>query len=153
MRKWIIFTVVYLACVVAVMNQFKVPPVMGILMGQFGVDTVIGGLLMSICSIMGVFLAFPGAVILRRLGPTRSGLAGLGCIVLGCAVGAAAIGITSSSCVLSCRHWCIHRDSWYHKHSCPFCWPESGWPRAICVGPCGQWCPGSCLRPLTWVWA
>ena len=45
MRKWIIFTVVYLACVVAVMNQFKVPPVMGILMGQFGVDTVIGGLL------------------------------------------------------------------------------------------------------------
>jgi hypothetical protein len=29
MRKWIIFTVVYLACVVAVMNQFKVPPVMG----------------------------------------------------------------------------------------------------------------------------
>ncbi|WP_158408588.1 CynX/NimT family MFS transporter [Desulfosporosinus fructosivorans] len=88
MRKWAIFSVIYFSCVVAIMNQFKVPPVMGILMGQFHVDTVVAGLLMSLFSVTGIILAFPGAAFLKRIGAKRSGMVALGCIVLGCVVGA-----------------------------------------------------------------
>ncbi|TGE35110.1 MFS transporter [Desulfosporosinus fructosivorans] len=90
MRKWTIFGVVYLALIVAIMSQFKVPPVMGVLMKEFHVNAVTAGWFMSVFSVMGIILAFPAAMILKRFGPKISGMVALSCTVLGSAVGAMA---------------------------------------------------------------
>ncbi|WP_158408591.1 CynX/NimT family MFS transporter [Desulfosporosinus fructosivorans] len=88
--RWAIFIVVYLSNVIACLNQFKVPPVMGILMQEFHVNSTTAGWLMSIFALTGIILAFPTAVILRRFGPQKSGMLALGCTILGCVVGAIA---------------------------------------------------------------
>lgn len=94
MRRWAIFFVVYFSSIIACLNQYKVPPLMGNLMQQFQVDSVTAGWLMSIFALTGIILAFPAAVILRRVGPTISGLIAMGCTVLGCVIGA--VSATSS---------------------------------------------------------
>lgn len=89
MRKaWAVLWTVYFASVVVVINQFKVPPVMGILMDQLHLSPVMAGWTMSIFSVTGIILALPAAFILGRLGSKASGLVGLGCSVLGCVIGA-----------------------------------------------------------------
>jgi predicted MFS family arabinose efflux permease len=96
MRRWSIVIVVYFCSVVACLNQFKVPPVTGLLIQQFHVDETMVGLMMSIFSLTGIIFAFPAAVLLRRFGPTKGGLTALGCSILGCIVG----GMSESSSVL-----------------------------------------------------
>lgn len=93
MRKWSTFIVVYFSLIIAVMTQFKVPPVMSILMQEFHVNSVTAGWLMSIFALTGVLLAFPSAVILKRFGPTKSGMFALVCTVLGSIIGALAINV------------------------------------------------------------
>ena len=44
---WVILVVVYFAGVVAPFNQFKVPPIMPLLMARFHLDLTQAGLLMS----------------------------------------------------------------------------------------------------------
>jgi predicted MFS family arabinose efflux permease len=56
--------------------------------------------MMSIFSLTGIIVAFPAAVLLRRLGPTKCGLSALGCIILGCIVGGMAL---SSSVLMTGR--------------------------------------------------
>jgi predicted MFS family arabinose efflux permease len=89
-KAWAIVFVVYLASVIAVLNQYKVPPLMGVLMQQFQVNATVGGFLMSVFALAGIILALPAAVILRRFGPRISGILGMSCIFFGCIVGALA---------------------------------------------------------------
>ena len=89
-RRWLIVLVVYLASVVVILNQYKVPPLMSGLMAEFGVGAAEAGWFMSVFALMGIVLALPAALLLRRFGPKASGAAGLSCIVLGCLVGGAA---------------------------------------------------------------
>ncbi len=100
MRRWSIVIVVYFCSVVACLNQFKVPPVTGMLMQHFHVDSTVVGWMMSIFSLTGIILAFPAAGFLKRLGPTKSGLTAMGCIIIGCIVGALAM---SSSALMTGR--------------------------------------------------
>jgi predicted MFS family arabinose efflux permease len=90
MHRWSIVAVVYFCSVVACLNQFKVPPVTGMLIQQFHVNEAMVGWMMSIFSLTGILFAFPAAVLLRRIGPTRGGLTALSCIILGCIVGGTA---------------------------------------------------------------
>ncbi|HMD87535.1 MAG TPA: MFS transporter [Anaerolineaceae bacterium] len=85
---WIILFVALLAGVTAPLNQFKVPPLMPVLMQRFQLDLGTVGLLMTIFAITGFILALPAGVILQRLGPKTAGLIALSCLIAGSALGA-----------------------------------------------------------------
>ncbi|MCG0277278.1 MAG: MFS transporter [Thermanaeromonas sp.] len=91
-KAWAVMWAAYLGGVAVAMNQFKVPPVMGVLMKSLHVDMATAGWLMSVFSLAGVILAFPAALLLARLGPKVSGLIGLGCCIFGSIMGALAQG-------------------------------------------------------------
>lgn len=85
---WIILAVVYFASVVAPFNQFKIPPIMPVLMQTFQIDLTQAGLLMSIIAMLGLVLALPTGVILQRFGTKATLLIALALMVLGAGLGA-----------------------------------------------------------------
>jgi MFS family permease len=85
---WVILAVIYLASVVAPFNQFKVPPIMPVLMGTFQISLVQAGMLMSSLAVIGLVLALPAGIILQRLGPKATALIALASLALGAAIGA-----------------------------------------------------------------
>jgi predicted MFS family arabinose efflux permease len=87
---WVILVVVYLASVVAPFNQFKVPPIIPILIDNFQITLAQAGSLMSLVAFMGLLLALPGGIILQRLGPKVTAVIAMGFIAGGAAVGALA---------------------------------------------------------------
>lgn len=89
-RAWAVMLAAYLGGLAIAMNQFKVPPIMQVLMDAFHVDMATGGWLMSVFSVAGVIFALPAALLLARLGPKVSGFIALGCTVLGAVIGALA---------------------------------------------------------------
>ncbi|HAF16816.1 MAG TPA: MFS transporter, partial [Peptococcaceae bacterium] len=89
-KSWAVMFVAYLAGVAVALNQFKVPPVMQVLMDSLQVDMATGGWLMSVFSVAGVIFALPAAFLLGRLGPKASGLIALGCTLFGSVLGALA---------------------------------------------------------------
>jgi len=97
---WVILVVVFLASVAAPLNQFKVPPVLPVLIGTFGLDLATAGMLMSAFAITGFLLALPAGFILHRFGPKASGLVALGFIVAGAVMGALS---NTASLLLSSR--------------------------------------------------
>lgn len=91
-QAWLVMLSAYLAGIAVALNQFKVPPVMQVLVNQLNVDLTTGGWLMSSFAVAGVILGIPAAIVLRKFGPKGSGLAALGCTVLGSVIGALANG-------------------------------------------------------------
>jgi MFS family permease len=87
---WVILFVVFLASVAAPLNQFKVPPLMPMLMEAFQLNLSQAGMLMSVFALTGFILALPAGLILQKLGPKVAGLLALGCLVVGSAWGALA---------------------------------------------------------------
>jgi predicted MFS family arabinose efflux permease len=85
---WVILIAVYLASIVAPLNQFKVPPILPVLMEQFQINLTQAGGLMSIIAFTGLLLALPAGIILQRSGPKFTGLIALGCMAAGAALGA-----------------------------------------------------------------
>ncbi len=84
---WVILAVVYFASVVAPFNQFKIPPLMPVLMQTFQVDLTQAGLWMSVIALVGLVLALPAGIILQRLGPKTTLLIALGLTALGAMIG------------------------------------------------------------------
>jgi hypothetical protein len=68
---WVILVVVYFAGVVAPFNQFKVPPIMPLLMARFHLDLTEAGLLMSIMAAIVLVLAIPASIVLQRFRPKK----------------------------------------------------------------------------------
>ncbi len=89
-KAWAVMGVVFFASIVVAINQFKVPPVMQVLMSELDIGMAAGGWLMSAVSVAAIVLAIPAAFLLTRWGPKVSGLVALGCVVVGSAVGAVA---------------------------------------------------------------
>ena len=85
---WVILAVVYFASVVAPFNQFKIPPIMPVLMQTFQIDLTEAGQLMSIIAVIGLVLALPTGIILQRLGPKFTLLIALGLMAIGAMIGA-----------------------------------------------------------------
>jgi MFS family permease len=85
---WVILSVVFFASVAAPLNQFKVPPVMPVLMQAFSLPPSKAGLLMSVFAITGLFLAIPAGLIFRRLGCRITGAIALLSITVGAGIGA-----------------------------------------------------------------
>ncbi len=89
---WVILAVVYFAGVAAPFNQFKVPPIMPVLLERFNIDLAQAGLLMSLFAMIGLVLALPAGIILQRLGSKAAGLIALACLAGGSALGGLASG-------------------------------------------------------------
>ena len=87
---WVILAIVYLASIVAPFNQFKVPPIMPVLMEAFGLDLTQAGSLMSVIAVVGLVLALPAGILLQRYGSKPIGLIALGFMAAGSAIGALA---------------------------------------------------------------
>ncbi len=84
---WAVLCVTVLAGVSAPLNQFKVPPLMPVLMEKFQLDLAAAGLMMSVFAITGLVLALPAGVILHQIGPKVTGLAAMACLVVGSSLG------------------------------------------------------------------
>jgi MFS family permease len=84
----VILAVVFLASVVAPFNQFKIPPIMPVLMQAFHIDLTQAGVLMSIVAMIGLVLALPAGILLQRFGAKLVGLIALGCLAVGAGLGA-----------------------------------------------------------------
>lgn len=87
---WVVLFSVYMATLAAPLNQFKVPPLMPILMKTFNLDYFWAGGLMSIFSIMGFILAIPAGFILGRIGIKMTGLIAVAATMVGSGLGALA---------------------------------------------------------------
>ena len=85
---WSILIIVLLASIAASLNQFKVPPVMPLLMESFNQSGGRAGLLMSVFALTGLFLAIPAGFILQKLGYRAVGLMALFCLIIGAGIGA-----------------------------------------------------------------
>lgn len=85
---WVILAVAYVASVAAPLNQFKVPPVLPVLMESFHLNLGGAGWLMSVFAITGFLLALPAGLILQRLGLKGTALIAMGCLVAGSVLGA-----------------------------------------------------------------
>jgi len=89
---WFALAILLLFSIAAPLNQFKIPPIMPILMGAFNLSVGRAGLLMSVYAVTGLALALPAGLIFQKLGYRITGLIAGGSIVLG-----AVLGATSSS--------------------------------------------------------
>lgn len=87
---WVVLASVLLASVAVSLNQFKVPPLMPVLVDALGIDLGQAGLLMSLFALTGLVLTLPAGLIVHRLGPRVTGLAALVCLAAGSAWGALA---------------------------------------------------------------
>jgi MFS family permease len=85
---WFILIIILLASLAAPLNQFKVPPVMPLLMQAFGVSAAQAGLLMSLFAITGLFLAIPAGFIFQKLGYRLTGMIAILSLVIGAGWGA-----------------------------------------------------------------
>lgn len=89
---WIILAVVFLLSMAAPLNQFKVPPVMPLLIDALQLSLSSAGLLMSVFAITGFFLAIPAGFILQRLGLKTTGLVSAAFLVGGSLLGVVSAG-------------------------------------------------------------
>jgi MFS family permease len=85
---WLILAVLLLFSIAAPLNQFKVPPIMPVLMDALGLSVGGAGLLMSVFAVTGLLLALPSGLILQRIGPRLTGILAGGSIVAGALLGA-----------------------------------------------------------------
>ena len=92
---WFILIIVLLASMAAPLNQFKVPPVMPLLMTALGQSACQAGLLMSLFAVTGLFLAIPAGFILQRLGYHVTGVIALFSLIIGTGIGIQSRGMSS----------------------------------------------------------
>lgn len=91
---WLILAVLLLFSIAVPLNQFKVPPIMPVLLDALGISVSGAGLLMSVYAVTGLILALPAGLIFQRAGFRVTGLLAGGSIVLGAALGALSQGMT-----------------------------------------------------------
>jgi predicted MFS family arabinose efflux permease len=97
---WVILVVVFIASIAAPLAQFKVSPVMPLLLKAYNLNMTSAGALMSVFAITGFILALPAGLILHKLGLKVTGLIAMGCLVVGSAWGAVS---TTSVSLMSSR--------------------------------------------------
>jgi MFS family permease len=85
---WLTLVVLLLFSIAAPLNQFKVPPIIPVLMTSLGLSVSGAGMLMSVYAVTGLILAIPSGFILQRVGFRITGLIAGGSIVIGSVLGA-----------------------------------------------------------------
>lgn len=87
---WIILISLYYYSIVSSFNLLKAPPLFGLLMPEFGLDSSNVGYIVSASAIAALILVFPSALIVKRIGIYKTGLIAALCSVIGCIIGALA---------------------------------------------------------------
>lgn len=82
-NPWLVLAVAFVVSVAAVMAQFAAPPLMPVLMDQFGIGITEASSLMSIFSITGLLLALPAGLVLQRFGPLVTGAVAMLSVIAG----------------------------------------------------------------------
>jgi len=90
---WIVLAILLLFSIAAPLNQFKVPPILPILMNAFQLSVGRAGLLMSVFAVTGLVLALPAGFIFQRMGYRITGLIAGGSMVIGAILGATSSGM------------------------------------------------------------
>lgn len=85
---WFVLFILLIFSVAAPLNQFKVPPLMPLLMQEFSLSVAQAGWLMSIFAVTGLILALPSGFIFQRLGFRLTGLLAAGAVLVGAIIGA-----------------------------------------------------------------
>ena len=88
-KKWGMFIVLYFSCFSVGITQNKVPPILGQLAEVFDVSLTSAAWLSNIYYVTGIILSIPGAFILNKYGPKKTGLAVLFFLALGGILGVA----------------------------------------------------------------
>ncbi len=91
-RAWLVLVVLVLFSVAAPFNQFKVPPLMPVLMQAFDMSLGNAGWLMSVFAVTGLILALPAGFMFQKMGFRVTGLLAIGSIAIGAALGAISSG-------------------------------------------------------------
>ncbi len=91
---WLVLAVLLLFSIAAPLNQFKVPPIMPVLMASLKISVGQAGLLMSVYAITGLVLALPAGLIFQLAGYRLTSLLAGGSIVIGAAWGALSTDMT-----------------------------------------------------------
>jgi MFS family permease len=89
-----VLVVLLLFSIAAPLNQFKVPPIMPVLMASLKISVGQAGLLMSVYAITGLVLALPAGLIFQVAGYRLTSLLAGGSIVVGAAWGALSADMT-----------------------------------------------------------
>ena len=92
---WWVLAILLLFSIAAPLNQFKVPPILPIVMQSFNLSVSQAGLLMSLYAVTGVILALPAGLIFQRAGYRLTSVLAGGSIVAGAVWGALSPNITS----------------------------------------------------------
>lgn len=85
---WLVLIALYYYSIIASFNLLKVPPLFGMLMPEFGLDSSNVGYIVSASSVAALILVFPSALIAKRIGTYKCGLIAITCSVTGCVIGA-----------------------------------------------------------------
>jgi MFS family permease len=80
--------VLLIASVAVPLNQFKVPPILPVLMDAFSLSVARAGLLMSLFAVTGLVLALPAGFIFQKLGYRVTGSLAIGAVIVGASLGA-----------------------------------------------------------------
>jgi MFS family permease len=96
LRGWIVVFVLMFAGISILLNQYKVPTMIGAFMQDFKLFGKLGAInwLMSVYGIASIILAIPTASLINRFGPKAMGLVGLGGSAIGVFIGATAYSYT-----------------------------------------------------------
>jgi MFS family permease len=94
-QAWLVLIVLLLFSVAAPLNQFKVPPIMPVLMDAFALAVGRAGLLMSVYAVTGLLLALPAGLIFQKLGHRLTAVLAGGSLVIGAALGATSSSVNS----------------------------------------------------------
>jgi len=87
-RAWAVLIALLLFSVAAPLNQFKVPPILPVLMQALSLPVGRAGLIMSVYALTGLILALPAGLIFQRLGYRVTALLAGGSLAIGAALGA-----------------------------------------------------------------
>ncbi len=92
---WVILAVAFIASVAAPLSQYKIAPILPILIEAYKMNLTVAGALMSVFTITGFILALPAGLILHKIGLKATCLIAMGCLVGGSVWGALATTIVS----------------------------------------------------------
>ena len=85
---WIVVIIAFFGGFALANVQNKVPPVMDVIMADFGIGETDAGWLTSVFTIMGMVTAIPASVLMKKLGAKKIGVIALACAAVGSALGA-----------------------------------------------------------------
>lgn len=94
LNKWVMFIALYISACAVSFNQFKVPPIMGVLAEKFSVPIPDVALLMTAFTIVGIVLALPAGLLVQKVGIKPLGIGVLLCLTAGSALGALSTNFT-----------------------------------------------------------